>query len=129
MHRRSPSPAWTSALVVALAVVRLLCAEAHPASAANLFWNINVNGNAGTAANWSPVKVPTATDQLFFGKNVGIQVTFDASVDSVAAQTHTVGNIALNLQPSLTVNGIFTAGNAAADVATARVTAGSLHVL
>ncbi len=43
-------------------------------------WVGSVNGNAGTAGNWSPAQVPVTTDQIFIGNNIASAVNIDAGL-------------------------------------------------
>lgn len=100
--------------------------SAVPAHAVFLNWNNAAGGNAGTSANWNPVQTPTVADALLFGLPNTFTVTFGSVADSVLSHEYNDGDVTLNMVQPHVVTGGFQVGARPGDVATTRLTTGTI---
>jgi T5SS/PEP-CTERM-associated repeat protein len=78
-------------------------------------WAIPGSGLASTAANWSPVGVPTATSDLIWNQASNYTVTFNATVPTSRSHTFRRGSVGLTLtSPHAATQGV-TIGDLAGD--------------
>jgi T5SS/PEP-CTERM-associated repeat protein len=120
--RHGCAPRTSPALAAAVA---LACTLPSSARATNLNWNNTSGGSASISTNWSPVKVPAASDSLFFNLANTYAVSFNGTVDSVLAHTYRKGTVSLSSSFPHTVTGRFTVGSLSGDVVTTNFTGGT----
>jgi hypothetical protein len=97
-----------------------------PADGAPLSWNNAAGGSASVAANWNPVQMPAASDDLTFALNATYTVTFNAAV--TASQTHAYrnGTVTLNMSSPHSTSSTVTIGSLSGDNPTVTLTTGTL---
>lgn len=76
------------------AALALLAGTVCSARAAVLSWANPVGGTVSTAANWNPNQVPVPTDNLFFGLNQNMTITFNPAISQSSSMEWTGGNTA-----------------------------------
>ncbi len=104
---------------------------AQEASAQVKNWTDPNGGSAGDAANWSPVGIPTAANDLIF--NIAsvlatIPVTFPLAANASASQTFRQESYTLTMSSPHTTSGAVQIGLNATDVAAATLTTGQWNV-
>lgn len=90
-----------------------------------LSWINSSGGSASTPSNWSPVRVPTADDDLRFNINGTYTVTFNSSVPASHAHSYEDGNVTLSLTSPHSAIGIDVGGDLL-DFASMTLTTGRL---
>jgi hypothetical protein len=100
----------------------------QPALASTLSWKTAVSGSAATSTNWTPTKVPTASDALVYNLAGSYNVTYGAGVPSILSQTHKLGTVHLDVTPTLAVAQDFRVADASTDNAVATLLAGTMTV-
>ena len=87
-------------------------ASAGRAGAAVISWNNTAGGSWGTAANWSPAQVPTATDDVVISLSGTYTVTLNvaATVASLTMGGASGTQTLLTTAPTLTLNGASSIG-------------------
>lgn len=98
------------------------------AEAASLSWVAAANGALGTAANWNPAQVPTASDLLRFDVGPGpYTVTCGAAVPSVVSHDYRQGTVYLQCNQPHDITTQLTVGSGAGQVVTMRLQSGTLE--
>ncbi len=106
-----------------MSVVTAVVCAAGMARGAVLNWSNPLGGTASVAANWNPNQVPVATDDLFFGLNQNMTLTFNPTVSQSRSMEWTGGNTATlriigtiaAIPGTHTTGGVTITGNAVAD--------------
>lgn len=114
-----------SAAARALAAA-LIVMPVHVARGAALSWDNLAGGAASTAANWSPVQVPVAADDLTFNLNGSYTVTWNATVNASRTQTFRRGTVTMSISSPHSISTGLTVGDLNTDNATMTLTTGSL---
>lgn len=103
----------------------LLAGTGSAAFGQTLTWQNAAGGSAGTAGNWSPAQIPTATSALVFNLAATYPVSFPVHIRASAGMDFTRGNQTIStLLPHRTGNVTIGSVNAASDTVT--VTTGVL---
>ncbi|GMU80274.1 MAG: hypothetical protein AMXMBFR47_01450 [Planctomycetota bacterium] len=108
--------------VLAITAGLLSGAAAH---AAVLSWANAAGGPASTASNWSPVQVPTATDDLTFNLGANYAVTFNSTTSASRTQTYRQGTVTLTMTSLHTTSNGVAIGDLSGDVSTVTLATGT----
>jgi len=96
--------------------------------AAALSWSAAGGGSAGTSANWNPVQIPVAADDLTFNLNASYTVNFPAGVPTSRTHTYRDGVVTLSNSATHTITNGLTVGSLNLDDATMTLTTGTVNV-
>lgn len=92
------------AAAVLLTCVAMATAD-RPAQSSQLAWNNASGGNAATASNWTPSRVPLLTDFLVFGLNSTYTVNFGSGLPTTWNQRYRNGQVSVNFTSPHTMTG------------------------
>lgn len=106
-------------------LLTLALATNGSAHAAALTWNNPAGGSAATAANWLPVQIPAAADDLTFNLASTYTTSFNSTVAASRTHTYRQGTVTLNMISPHTASTGVTIGTVSPDNATVTLTTGS----
>jgi subtilase-type serine protease len=109
---------------ISINALLLTAATTSGARGALLSWNNPAGGSAANSANWLPVQVPTAADDLTFNLAATYTTSFNSTVAASRTHTYRQGTVTLNMLNPHTASAGVTIGSVSPDNATVTLTSG-----